>query len=86
MTEASQTAAILKHLQAGHAITPLEALRLFGSFRLGARIYDLRKQGYNIRMELVAVGGEGKRVGRYRLVPQATAIDAGQPMKPQSLF
>ena len=38
----SQTAKIKKHLLAGKKITPLQALRKFGCFRLAARISDLR--------------------------------------------
>lgn len=34
-------------------ITPLEALRMFGSFRLGAIIFELRQEGYNITTENV---------------------------------
>ena len=39
----SQTAKILKHLQAGKPITPLIALRRYGCLRLAARIAELRK-------------------------------------------
>ena len=38
----AQCSSILKHLRSGKTITPLEALKKFGSFRLSARIYDLR--------------------------------------------
>ena len=38
----SQSEQILKYLQAGNALTPLEALRKFNCLRLGVRIYDLR--------------------------------------------
>ncbi|WP_367456383.1 helix-turn-helix domain-containing protein [Snodgrassella alvi] len=38
----SQSEQILKYLQAGNALTPLEALRKFNYLRLGVRIYDLR--------------------------------------------
>lgn len=34
-------------------ITPLEALRMFGSFRLGAIIFELRREGHNITMTKV---------------------------------
>ena len=43
---------VLKYLvENKQGITPLEALRMFGSFRLGAIIFDLRKEGYNIITE-----------------------------------
>lgn len=39
---------IIKYLQSGEKLTPLEALNMFGCFRLGARICELRQKGYNI--------------------------------------
>jgi len=48
----TQNKRILRHLQAGHSISPLEALMQFGSLRLGARIFELRHQGHNISMKL----------------------------------
>lgn len=49
--EMNQTEQILEHLKAGNSITPLEALNLFGCFRLSARIKDLRDAGYEIDTE-----------------------------------
>ena len=46
--QSSQKLAILAFLEEGNTITPLEALAKFGSFRLGARIYDLKQDGYLI--------------------------------------
>lgn len=59
----SQNKAILNHLQNGNSITPIDALNLFGSFRLGARIKDLRDAGYKIETEIVKENG--KRFARY---------------------
>mgnify|MGYP003657474170 FL=1 len=39
---------VLKYLQSGKKLTPLEALNFFGCFRLGARICELREAGYPI--------------------------------------
>ena len=39
---------VLKYLQSGKKLTPLDALNLFGCFRLGARICELRQNGYEI--------------------------------------
>lgn len=47
----SQATQILKSLQAGNRITPQDALREFGCFRLAARIADLRREGYGINTE-----------------------------------
>lgn len=47
----SQIAQVREHLQTGRSITPLEALGLYGSFRLSHIIYVLRKEGMNIEMK-----------------------------------
>ena len=44
----SQEGKILRRLMAGRSITPLEAMRELGCYRLGARICDLRREGFNI--------------------------------------
>ena len=48
-----QNEAILEHLKTNGSITPIDALMLFGCFRLGARIYDLREQGHEIETKRV---------------------------------
>ena len=60
----SQTKKILAYMQAGNRITPIDALNLFGSFRLGARIADLRADGHEIKSEFVKTA-TGKRVKAY---------------------
>ena len=44
----SQKSMIRKHLEEGKSLTPLEALHMFGSFRLAAHIHTLREEGMNI--------------------------------------
>lgn len=46
--------AVLEHLKRYKKITPLEALREYGSMRLGAIIFDLRKQ-YKIKTNMIDV-------------------------------
>lgn len=65
-TNDTQANAILKHMQDGNGITPMDALELCGCFRLSARIADLKKRGYEIITEKVKVDG-GKYVARYHL-------------------
>ena len=65
-TNDTQANAILKHVQDGNGITPMDALELCGCFRLSARIADLKKRGYEIITEKVKVDG-GKYVARYHL-------------------
>ena len=45
----TQNDMILRHLRAFGSISPREALDLYGCMRLGARIYDLKRQGFAIR-------------------------------------
>lgn len=47
----SQKDRVLAALQAGRRISPLDALRLFGTFRLAARISELRQEGHPIETE-----------------------------------
>ena len=51
---------VLKHLQSLGSITPLEALELYGSFRLGALIFNLRKEGHDIETNIVPKKGYAK--------------------------
>ena len=60
----SQTDQILGHLKR-RPITPLEALELYGCFRLAARVSDLRGMGWPIETEMVQ--GEEKRWAQYYL-------------------
>lgn len=63
----SQNKAILQHLQKGHSITPLEALHLFGCFRLSARIHDLiHIFGHDIKCEMIIKND--KRFAKYSLI------------------
>jgi hypothetical protein len=63
----SQNKQIKNWLETGNSITPIEALNLFGCFRLGARIHDLKnKFGVNIKTEIVESGN--KRFAKYSLI------------------
>lgn len=66
----TQKEAILEMLKrAGtDGVTPVEALLTVGSLRLGARIWDLRADGYDIRTESVT-NANGSRIARYVLQP-----------------
>ena len=52
----SQNARILDYLQAGNVLTPLKALVMFDSLRLGARIYDLKRAGHKIETRTIWQG------------------------------
>jgi len=64
----SQKARILAYMMEGNSITPLEALNLCGSLRLGARIADLKEDGWPIESKWV-ITNTGKRVKSYSLYP-----------------
>jgi hypothetical protein len=60
----SQNQMILAYMKSGKSITPLEALNLFGCFRLGARCFELKAKGVQIKSEFVTLPNQ-KKVKRY---------------------
>jgi len=44
----TQQEQILDALKSGEVLNPIKVLNNYGCLRLGARIYDLRKEGWNI--------------------------------------
>jgi hypothetical protein len=62
-SDSTQCEYALEYLKTYGSITPLEALRAFGCMRLGARIADLRADGYDIETE---INPKGKRYAIYR--------------------
>lgn len=70
MKKPSQNQRLLAYLIENQSITPLEALRRLGIYRLSARIFDLREKGHNIKTTTQAVtlsDGEKAEVARYTL-------------------
>lgn len=66
----TQVDRILRHLRDYGSITPVDALREYGCMRLGARIYDLKRQGHDIRTERETAlnrYGEKTSFARYRM-------------------
>ena len=49
----SQNIKILIALKNGMKLTAIDALNMFGCFRLAARIKDLRDEGYPIKSEMI---------------------------------
>ena len=64
-TTETQSDQILNYLQSGKAITPIDALNMFGCFRLGARVYDLKQKGHIIKTEIIRK--DGKNYASYSL-------------------
>lgn len=62
---------LLEWLRSGRTITPLEAMNELGCYRLGARIWDLRREGHTIITEMVETHdrhGERCRFARYKMI------------------
>ena len=66
MSAKTQADMILNALQKGEAIPPIEPLHRFGCLRLGARIWDLKQKGHNIKTKIVKTA-TGKHVAQYFL-------------------
>ena len=62
----TQCAQIKKWLEEGKSITSLEALEMFGCFRLASRVFDLRERGLDITTTKIKTES-GKYVTEYRL-------------------
>ena len=68
----SQCERILAHLEAGHTLTPLEALQRFQCFSLSQRVTELRQRGYPIHTKMVKLSS-GKRVAEYHLTREGSS-------------
>lgn len=73
----SQNKRILNYLKRGHRMTPMDALELFGCFRLAARVYDLRQEGHNISKQIIELSN-GVNVAEYYLQSSNTSSKAPQ--------
>lgn len=62
----SQNRKILECLLKGNKLTPIDMLKKFKSLRASARIFDLRKDGWNIKTTIIKTKS-GKRVAEYSL-------------------
>ena len=62
----TQKVQIHNYLLAGKSLTGMDALTLFGCFRLAARIADLKREGVRIAHTPEKLPN-GKRVTRYKL-------------------
>ena len=62
----TQISRVKRHLIEGKSITPIDALNLFGAFRLSHIIYVLRNEGHNIKTDLIYDGT--RRYAKYSLI------------------
>lgn len=72
----SQRDAVLEHLRERGPISALEALEELGIMRLGARVYELRALGHDVRTTFETNEG-GKRYARYALVEPRQSTMSG---------
>ncbi len=61
----SQVTVILNHLKENKEINPLEALSKYGVYRLGAVIFILKREGYNISSRREYHKKSSGRTGHY---------------------
>ena len=66
----TQTEIIGAHLKTGQTIGPIQALVKYQCFRLAARIYDLRKDGWDIAT-IMHETEDGKKFAEYKLLKGA---------------
>lgn len=70
-----QTERVLQYMKDHKTITPKQAMEELGIYRLGARIYDLRQQGHEIKagwLETQNRYGEKTRVKVYWIAAEET--------------
>ena len=75
----TQCERILRHLRDYGSITQAEAMTEYGCYRLGARIFDLKSQGYEITGENESIKnryGETCHIKRYRLEEGGTSRES----------
>ena len=65
-SEISQNKGILEHLKSGRKINPMIAFNKCNCFRLAARRYNLKQEGYTIECEIVKT--KNKKYAQYSLI------------------
>lgn len=62
----TQNLMVLAHLKTGRELTPIEALKKYGCFRLAARVYELKQAGWPIYCERRPIDNR-RTIGVYSL-------------------
>jgi mRNA degradation ribonuclease J1/J2 len=62
----SQKAEILEHLFTGSELTPMDALRYFGTMKLASRISEIRKECFIVQDRWITLEN-GKKVKSYKM-------------------
>ena len=86
----SQRDDVIRHLMTEGSITAWEAIKEYGSTRLSAIVYELRKKGWNIESEMVTSKnryGNTVQFARYRFKSKpAETIQAQEQPKTNRLL
>ena len=69
------------HLIENKKINPLEALNLYGSFRLGAIIFTLREEGHNIETKMKNNGVKKNHFAEYHYKSDGKQMDLEDVIK-----
>jgi len=77
MSKESQKTKILKHLEEGKPITPIDALDLYGCFRLSDVIFKLKQEGHDIQTNMVE-NQNGKKFASYTLMSKDGEFNFGK--------
>ena len=72
-TGSTQRDNIKKHLKDGYSLTALEALSLFGAYRLAAHIHVLREKHGMPIIKTMNKDVTGRTYARYKLAPESVA-------------
>lgn len=62
----TQQEKIMHHMKTGKSINPIQALNMFGCFRLAAVIFAIKSEGHNVKTEIVYKNK--KHYAKYNLV------------------
>lgn len=62
----TQVNLILDYMRKGNSITSIQALEMFGCFRLASRISEIKKQGVGIKTSMIHNGD--KHYASYRIM------------------
>lgn len=85
-TKQTQNQQVLDHLLRGESLTPLQALGVYGIFRLASRIDELRKElresgSKHVIVTEVVRDPKGKRYAKYSLLKPTSAIIDGRAVQ-----
>lgn len=63
----SQNKKLAKWLKSGKSISPLQALNKLGIYRLSGRIFDLKNEPYNMKIETKMIHEHPVKFAQYKL-------------------